>query len=83
MSRRTTDIDTDIEVELPGREDTTVLSVTATVHNEYWPDTGWECWIDDMRLTNEHGKKVNVECMDRHGVNVWEMAEQVVMDAAR
>ncbi len=83
MSRRSIDIDTDLEVELPGLEEVTVLNVSGTVHSEYWADTGWECWIDDMRLTNEHGKKVSVECLDMHGANVWDEAEQVAMDAAR
>ncbi len=82
MSRRTTDIDTDIEVELPGREDITVLSVTATVHNEYWSNTGWECWLENLKVTREDGSLMD-DIQDMHGMNVWAEAEQVAMDAAR
>lgn len=82
MSRRSIDIDTDIEVELEGREDTTVLGVTATVISEYWADTGWELWLEDLKVIRENGSLMD-DIQDMHGMNVWTNAEQVVMDAAR
>lgn len=71
---RQTDVNAEIEFELPQHEDGTFVMITGVVVANGWNDLPDDCWVEDLEVLFDDGSMVPVDMVDLHGRKVWDVA---------
>jgi len=69
------DFNTEIELDLPQQDDSTVMTITGTVVSSRNYDQPDDIWTEDLRVMFEDGNDVPQDMVDLQGRNVWDVAE--------